>query len=130
MTVSLWIVVLLVAREQVAERMPDPRRLEQPRRELVEERLEGVVVMPVDQHHLRVGVLQLLGGTHAGEPPAEDQDARHDGAIPQAPVADSPGSSRINDSPLRNAFGGQLIGSTARLRRFTSGRVSPVKSIR
>ena len=66
---------VVVALEQVAQRVPDARRLEQARRELVEERLEGVVVVPVDEHDLGVGVLQLLGGAHTGEPAAEDQDA-------------------------------------------------------
>ena len=52
------------------------------------------------------------------------------GAIPQELVNEAPGSRRISASPLRNAFGGQVIGSTARLRRLTSGSGSPVKSIR
>ena len=52
------------------------------------------------------------------------------GAIPHVLVNESPGSRRISDSPLRNAFGGHVIGSTARLRRSTSGSGSPVKSIR
>ena len=97
--------------------------------------MHGAVV-PVDEHDVGLGVLQLLRGADPGEPAAEDQDAwacggrAHDGVIPQAEVVDSPGSRRINESPVRNAFGGQVIGSTARLRRFTSGRVSPVNSIR
>ena len=52
------------------------------------------------------------------------------GVIPQVLVNEPPGSSRISASPVRNAFGGQVIGSTARLRRLTSGSGSPVKSIR
>ena len=52
------------------------------------------------------------------------------GAIPHELVNEAPGSRRISASPLRNAFGGHVIGSTARLRRLTSGRGSPVKSIR
>jgi hypothetical protein len=51
------------------------------------------------------------------------------GVIPHVLVNERPGSSRISASPLRNAFGGQVIGSTARLRRSTSGRGSPVNSI-
>jgi hypothetical protein len=43
---------------------------------------------------------------------------------------DSPGSSRISDSPVRNAFGGQVIGSTAMLRLATSGSGSPVNTMR
>jgi hypothetical protein len=53
-----------------------------------------------------------------------------DGAMPHAPVVESPGSRRITASPLRKAFGGHVIGSTAKLRRATSGRESPVNSIR
>ena len=56
--------------------------------------------------------------------------SRERGVIPHVLVNDSPGSSRSTSSPLRNAFGGQVIGSTARLRRSTSGSGSPVKSIR
>ena len=51
------------------------------------------------------------------------------GSMPQLLVNDSPGSSWIRSSPLRNAFGGHVIGSTARLRRLTSGSGSPVNTI-
>ena len=51
------------------------------------------------------------------------------GLIPQSPTHDAPGSSAISASPVRNAFGGQVIGSTARLRRPTSESASPVNSI-
>ena len=50
-------------------------------------------------------------------------------AMPHAPAADSPGPRRITESPVRNAFGGQVIGSTASARLFTSGSGSPVNSI-
>src|SRR6516165_3154347 len=50
-------------------------------------------------------------------------------AMPHVPVNDEPGFSLIRASPVRNAFGGQVIGSTARLRRRTSGSGSPLKSI-
>ena len=127
---------VVVAREQVTQRVADSARVEQAGGELVEQRLEGVVVVPVDEHDLGVRVLQLLRRADPGEPATEDQDPRacrtgaHDGVIPQTVVIDCPGSRRITESPVRKAFGGQVIGSTARLRRFTSGRVSPVKSIR
>ena len=49
--------------------------------------------------------------------------------IPHVLVNELPGSSRISASPLRNAFGGQVIGSTAMLRLSTSGSGSPVNSI-
>ena len=43
------------------------------------------------------------------------------GAMPHAVVYARPGSSRTTASPERNAFGGHVIGSTAKLRRLTSG---------
>jgi hypothetical protein len=58
------------------------------------------------------------------------EDDAVEGAMPQALVCVSPGSRRIRASPVRNAFGGHVMGSTARLRRETSGRGSPVKSWR
>ena len=52
-------------------------------------------------------------------------------AIPHLPVNEAPGSSRIKSFPVRNAFGGQVIGSTARLRRRRAlGSVSPLKIIK
>ena len=53
-----------------------------------------------------------------------------EGESPHVLVNEPPGSSRITASPVRNAFGGQVMGSTARLRRLTSGSGSPVNSIR
>src|SRR4029453_12276287 len=99
---------------------------------LIEERLERVVVVAVDQHDVGVGTLELLGGANPGEASAENDDpptfgGRH-GWIPHVAVADSPGSSTSRPSPERNAFGAQVIGSTARLRRSTSGRGSPAKT--
>ena len=58
MTAALWIVDVLLVVEQVAQRVPDRGRLEQAGRDLVEERLEGVVVVPVDEHDVDVGVLR------------------------------------------------------------------------
>jgi hypothetical protein len=51
-------------------------------------------------------------------------------AMPHVPVQEQPGSNLIKESPVRNAFGGHVIGSTARLRRLTLGSGSPLKSIR
>ena len=62
--------------EEPSQRMPDRRRLEQVGGDLVEERLERVVVVLVDEHHVGVGVLQLPSGAEAGETATEDQDAR------------------------------------------------------
>src|SRR4029077_3201764 len=56
--------------------MPHRGRLEQVRRDLVEERLEGVEVVLVDEDHVDVGVLQLARGAQTGEPTAEDQYGR------------------------------------------------------
>ena len=145
-TVALWTVTFFWCAHEVAERVADGRGLEQAARELVEERLEGVVVVAVDEHDLGVGVRELLGGADAGEASAEDQDARlrrrrcrwH--SLSRAHVIplvdrDAPDARRRlagleHDEalPVRNAFGGQVIGSTARLRRRTLGSGSPVKS--
>ena len=103
--------------------MADRRRLEEAARQLVEERLEGVVVVAVDDHDLGVRLLELLCRADAGEASAEDQDARSVGAharIPHDALVVSPGSSTSRLSPVRNALGGQVIGSTARLRRRRS----------
>ena len=62
--------------DEVAKRVANDRGLDQAGRELVQEWLEGVVVVPVDEHDVRVGVLQLLNGADAGEAAAEDDDAR------------------------------------------------------
>ena len=58
------------------------------------------------------------------------QDAALPRAMPHVLVNEAPGSRRIRASPVRNAFGGQVMGSTARLRRRTSGSGSPLKSIK
>ena len=50
--------------------------------------------------------------------------------MPQALVNDSPGAKETNASRVWNAFGGQVMGSIARLRLATSGSGSPVNSIR
>jgi hypothetical protein len=66
-------VVLIV--EEVADRMPDGRLLQQARRDLVQQRLERVVVVLVDDDDLGVALLQLLRGTDPGEAAAEDEHA-------------------------------------------------------
>jgi len=66
--------VVLVLHE-IAERVPDGRRLEQPRRELVQERLEGVVVVLVDEDDVDVRLLQVPRRADPGEAAAEDEDA-------------------------------------------------------
>ena len=53
--------------------MADGRLLEQVGRDLVEQRLEGVVVVPVDEHDVDIGVLELARRADAGEAAAEDQ---------------------------------------------------------
>ena len=66
-------VVLVV--DQVAERVSDGAGLQQTGRELVQERLEGVVVVLVHEHDVDVGLLQLSRRADAGEAAAEDDDA-------------------------------------------------------
>ena len=60
---------------KVANRVADRRLLEQPRRHLVQERLEGVVVVLVDEDDVDIALLQLLHGADAREAAADDQDA-------------------------------------------------------
>ena len=62
--------------EEVAQRVGDGRRVEQAGGELVQHRLEGVVVVRVHQHDLDVRILELPRGTETGEAAAEDQDPR------------------------------------------------------
>ena len=62
--------------EEVAQRMPDSRRFEQIRGDLVEQWLERVIVVLVDQDDIDIGVLQLLSGAEAREATSEDEHAR------------------------------------------------------
>ena len=73
--------VLLVVVDEVAERVSDGARLEEARRELVQERLEGVVVVPIDQDDVGVRLTQLQRRTEPAEASAEDDDAWAIGAI-------------------------------------------------
>src|SRR5690348_15764897 len=56
--------------------MPHRVGLEEVTRELVQQRLERVVVVLVDEDHVRVGVLQLSGCADAAEAAAEDEHPR------------------------------------------------------
>ena len=56
--------------------MSNGGRLEETRRQLVEQRLEGVVVVLVDDDDVDVGLLQLVGGADPGEASAENEDPR------------------------------------------------------
>jgi hypothetical protein len=60
--------VLLVL-DEVAERVADGGLLEQAGRELIKERLEGVVVVLSTSTTSRLGVLQLLGRADPAKPP-------------------------------------------------------------
>ena len=62
--------------EEVAQRVPHLGGLQQVGRELVEERLERVVVVLVDEDDIGVGVLQRPGRADAAEAAAEDDDTR------------------------------------------------------
>ena len=84
-----------------------------------------------DGHHRRRADLRHRRGRTRGVPRRESRAARRLTGRPRAaqsrpsphtPVNESPGSSTIRSSPVRNAFGGQVMGSTARLRRSTSGQ--------
>jgi hypothetical protein len=67
---------VLLMPDEIAKRVTDGGGLEQARRELVEQRLEGVVVVAVDQHDFGVGVFELLRGSDAREATAEDEHPR------------------------------------------------------
>ena len=67
-------VVLVV--DEVAQGVTDGTRLEQAGRQLVEERLERVVVVPVDEDDVHVRVPELERCAEPSEAPAEDEDAR------------------------------------------------------
>ena len=54
--------------------MGDRGRLDQARCQLVEHGLETVVVVRVDEHDVRVRVLEVPRGPQTGEPAAEDDD--------------------------------------------------------
>ena len=104
--------------EQVAQRVPDRDRLEERGRDLVEERLEGVVVVAVDDHDVDVGALQLSRSSDTAEAAAEDQDARasvrHAGALARrrfffgAPSAPGPRRTR-RTSATDHAWNGQPV---------------------
>ena len=69
-------VVLVAVVDEVAERVTDGARLEEARRELVQERLEGVIVVPIDEDDVGVGLAQLERRAKPAEPSAEDEHAR------------------------------------------------------
>ena len=52
--------------------MADRRLLEQVGRDLIEKRLEGVVVVLVDEDDVRIGVLQLSSSADPAKPAAKD----------------------------------------------------------
>ena len=88
---------------------------------LVEQRLEQVVVPPVDERDVEVGRGEQAGGGQAAEPAADDDNAvalrcAHDGSFRREAVAWSPGydvvtrrvgvrpAARSRCSPTRMAF--------------------------
>jgi len=62
--------------EQVAEGMADRGRLEEVGRDLVEQRLERVVVVLVHEQDVGVDVLELLDRSDAAEPTPQHDDPR------------------------------------------------------
>jgi hypothetical protein len=60
--------------QDVADRRGDVPLGEHPGRDLVEQRLEEVVVGAIDHHHLDRRAPQGLGGEQPGEPAADDDD--------------------------------------------------------
>jgi hypothetical protein len=78
---------VLLPPDQVAQRVPDGAGLEQSGRELVKQRLERVVVVPVHDHDVRVRLRELLRRADPGKAAAEDEHARsvfgHSGPAPK-----------------------------------------------
>ena len=94
--------------EQVAQRVPDRGRLQQVGGDLVQERLERVVVVLVDDRDVDVGVLELAGGADAPEAAAEDEHV---------------GTARVSirsSSPSRSLGAAMLAGPSRR--RCSGGR--------
>jgi hypothetical protein len=77
-----------VVAQHVADRRGDVAFGEHARGDLVEQRLEEVVVGAVDDHHLDLGAAQGVGGEEPGEAAADDDHAVHDS--PLARVRDPP----------------------------------------
>ena len=73
---ALWIVALSWSLTRSRSECPTAVVSSRPGRELVQQRLEGVVVVPVDEHDVDVGVLQLPRGADPGEAAAENEDPR------------------------------------------------------
>ncbi len=61
--------------EHGAERIRDVRRIEQRRRDLVEQRREGVVALPVDEQHVDVAAVELPRARQPAESTADDHDS-------------------------------------------------------
>jgi hypothetical protein len=61
--------------DEIADWVPDRRLLEQPCRNLVQQRLKGVVVVLVDEDDVDLAVLQLVRGSDAAKAGAENEDA-------------------------------------------------------
>ena len=66
----------LLAPEQAPHRVADVGRVQAGRRHLVEQRLERVVVVPVDQGDVDGLVLEALGRGQPAEPGSDDHDVR------------------------------------------------------
>ena len=98
--------------EQVAQRMGDLGGVDQVGRDLVEHRLEGVVIVLVDEDHVCVGLLQLAGSADPAEAAAQDQNPRSVCAVaciaggpPRLPQPSLPAPSRSSRwSPTRSAL--------------------------
>ena len=67
--------------EEVAQRVTDRARLEQIGRDLIEQRLERVVVVAVDEHDVDVGICELARCADTSEAAAQHQHPRALGAL-------------------------------------------------
>ena len=98
---------VLAPTQDRAKRLRDLARRERPGRDLVQQRLEQVVIAPVDQRHRDIGlVTERLRGVEPAEPTADDDDAMPSSAL--ARHAGGPGRRGAARSVGRDGRGRRL----------------------
>ena len=97
---------VLLALQDVASRRSDLSRREDPGRDLVQQRLEEMVVRPVDQRQLDRRVAEKPGREKSAESGADDHDSVRDGARHRVPPLERTKRSRALRHPggMRSAL--------------------------
>jgi hypothetical protein len=67
-------VKISLPRLQLSDRRRDFRWRKHGRRDLIEQRLEDVMISPIDQNHIRIGTPKRLSRSRPGEAGANDHD--------------------------------------------------------